>query len=52
MEHIRNLGLHERQSVCIIDLREGGQFHANDIENIFNRILEEISPNLQKEKPI
>lgn len=39
-------------NINIIGINEGVEFQGNDIDQIFNKIIEENSPKLKKEMPI
>lgn len=48
MEHRRLLGCHKNS---VVDIK-GEAFHIKGIENIINKIINKIPPNLQKEMPM
>lgn len=49
MEHLESLGPHEKGKIYKLQAQEGEKFHANEIENNFNKIIEENTSNLRKE---
>lgn len=49
MEHLESLGPHEKGKIYKLQAQEKEKFHANEIENNFNKITGENTSNLRKE---
>jgi hypothetical protein len=50
MEHVRNLGYHEKNKPINMGAEEGDEIQTKDIDNPFNGILAQNFSNLEKER--
>jgi hypothetical protein len=52
MEYARPLGHHQKTKLQIMGIEEGEEIQAKGIDNLFNNIIAENFPNLEKGKDI
>jgi hypothetical protein len=50
MEHVRNLGYHEKNKPVNMGAEEGDEIQTKDIDNSFSGILAQNFSNLEKER--